>query len=59
VALGTTLERKAVTKMAEFLQEALVTIMSLGAGFGALALLFVVLGRSVDTSDHLATTDEP
>jgi len=45
--------------MAEFLQEALVTIMSLGAGFGALALLFVVLGRSVDTSDHLATTDEP
>jgi len=58
VALGNILERKAVTTMAELLQETLVTLMSLGAGFGMLALLFVVLGRSVDTSDHRATADD-
>ena len=44
--------------MAEFLQEALITLRSVGAGFGLLALLFVMLGRSVDTSDHRATADE-
>ena len=39
MALGNILERKAVTTMTEFLQETLVTLMSLGAGFGMLALI--------------------
>jgi len=45
--------------MAEFLQEAFVTLRSLAAGFGLLALLFVILGRSVDTSEDTVTADEP
>jgi|GEM_PF-4261906 len=44
--------------MADFLQETLVMLMSLGTGFGVLALVFVALGRLVDTSEHRATADE-
>jgi len=58
VALAQTFECRAVTTMADFLKETLVMLMSLGTGFGVLALVFVVLGRLVDTSEHRATADE-